>query len=119
MLGWAVMVWRASVESGGTRVPAMAQWETGVFGLRWLEALVDKGLAQDLGGNGYPLHYRIRADAFAQAIGQGLPSNASPEVIGDDYVLPAGYNGKLTLDIECLRRCPADEWLVVEAWDLS
>lgn len=119
MLGWGVMVWRASAESDWPRGPAMAHWETGISGLSWVDALVERNLARDLGGNGYPLRYRIRADAFAQAIGHGLPSNDSPEVIGDDYVLPARYNGKLTLDAESLKECACDEWLVVEAWDLS
>ena len=119
MLGWGVMVWRDSIELGGTRAPIMAHWETGTSGLRWLHLLVDRGLARDLGGNGYPLHYRVRGDAFGQAIGRGLPSNSSPSVVGDDYVLSARFNGKLTLDAERFRQCAADEWLVLEAWDLS
>lgn len=56
MLGWAVTVWRDSAESGGTRDPIMAHWETGISGLCWLDVLIDRELARSLGGNGYPLH---------------------------------------------------------------
>ena len=54
--------------------------------------LAEAGLAKAPGGNGYPLHFRVRAGAFCKTIGDGLPAHDSPEVIGDDYVLPAGYN---------------------------
>ena len=119
MLGWMVLVWRASDDAARNRAPTLARWETGAGGLRWLDALAGAGLAKALGGNGYPLHFRVRADAFSRTISGGLPTNDSPEVIGDDYVLPAGYNGALHLDAERLGRCPVDEWLAVEAWDLS
>lgn len=114
-----VLVWRAGDGAAMDQETALARWETGVDGLHWLDALAEAGLAKALGGNGYPLNFRVRADAFSRTISGGLPANDSPEVIGDDYVLPAGYNGALRLDDERLGRCPADEWLVVEAWDLS
>lgn len=120
MLGFQVMIWRPSEEKG--RYPAdrcVAQWETGYRGLKWLDAMVATDEVQDLGGNGYPLHYRIRAGALARVLARGVPPNDSSTVIGDDYVLPAGYNGKLELDAAKLQACPDDEWLVVEAWDLS
>ena len=115
---------------GGDGVASLrrGRWDArpghGALGDRGLRAPLDgsdgrQGAGTGSGRQRLPLHYRIREEAFAQAVGQGLPSNASPVVIGDDYVLPAGYNGKLTLDTECLRQCPADEWWVVEAWDLS
>ena len=119
MLGWMVVVRRAGDGAAMDQEPALARWETGAGGLRWLDALAGSGLAKALGGNGYPLLFRVRADAFSRAISGGLPTNDGPEVIGDDYVLPAGYNGALHLDAERLGRCPADEWLAVEAWDLS
>lgn len=119
MLGWMVLVWRAGDGAAMDQEPALARWETGVGGLHWLDSLVEADLAKALGGNGYPLRFQVRADVFSRTIGGGLPANDSPQVVGDDYVLPAGYNGTLSLDAERLARCPADEWLVVEAWDLS
>jgi len=56
---------------------------------------------------------------LAEVLRHGLPPNNSPLVIGDDYVLPAGYNKPLTLDVNKLHTCPPDEWLVVQAWDMS
>ena len=41
------------------------------------------------------------------------------EVIGGDYVLPAGYSKLLALDADKLQACPLDEWLVVHVWDLN
>jgi len=121
MLGFEIMIWREH-EANNKPYPSkwcVATWETGTQGLKWLDALVPKGEVQDLGGNGYPLHYRIQAGALTRALEHGLPANHSPPVIGEDYVLPAGYNGTLNLDAAKLKACPEDEWLVVEAWDMS
>ena len=121
MLGFDVMIWREH-EANNKPYPSkwcVARWETGVRGLDWLEALVPAGDVKDLGGNGYPIYYRIRAGTLARMLEQGLPSNNSPGVIGDDYVLPRGYNGKLEWDAAKLQACAEDEWLVVEAWDMS
>ena len=38
----------------------MARWETGVNGLDWLNEVAKTGGAENLGGNGYPLHYALR-----------------------------------------------------------
>ena len=121
MLGFDVLIWRES-EANHRPHPwkwCVARWETGVRGLDWLEALVVPGEVRDLGGNGYPNHYRIRAGTLARVLAQGLPRNDSPQVFGDDYVLPAGYNGTLEWDVAKLQACPEEEWLVVEAWDMS
>lgn len=120
MLGFDVMVWRE--HEANQPQPwkwCVAQWETGVRGLDWLDELVPAGEVRDLGGNGYPLHYRIRASTLARVLKHGVPANDSPSVIGEDYVLPTGYNGPLTVDAAKLQACLEDEWLVVEAWDMS
>jgi hypothetical protein len=40
-------------------------------------------------------------------------------VIGDNYALPAGYVGDARIDMARLESLPADEPLIVEAWDQS
>lgn len=120
MLGYGVMIWR----SGEEVLPepwkrCVAQWETGVGGLRWLDERGEAGGILALGGDGYPFHYRIRAATLAEVLERGLPPNDSPAIFGDDYVLPAGYNRLIEVDEDKLRACPPDEWLVVHAWDLS
>ena len=120
MLGFEVMIWRETEAN----MPKpwewrVARWLTGTNGLAWLDGWAATGQVKNLGGNGYPLHFRIKAGTLAQVLAGGLPANDSPLVIGDDYVLPRGFNGTLELDAAKLQACPEDEWLVVEAWDQS
>lgn len=114
MLGWDVLVFREVVGSP----KAIARWETGVFGLDWLDDLVKADKAIDLGGNGYPNRYSVTAGILLPLLAEGLPSNRSPLVIGDDYSRPPGWNGHLEMDPAALA-CSGDERLVVEAWDQS
>jgi hypothetical protein len=51
-------------------------------------------------------------------LGRGLPATASPPVIGEDYVLPANYRGKVKILVKP-EEIAANEVLIVEAWDLS
>lgn len=122
MLGWWVTVipeteWNKSPAEGKRHV--LAEWETGVSGLSWLDDLAKAGKVVAEKGCGYPNLYRATAGVIFPILTRGLPENDSPLVIGDDYVLPQGWNGKLNLDQEGMANCPADEPLVLEAWDLS
>ena len=119
MLGWDVMVLRPELRSTGKPECLLARWTTGVFGLEWLDDLVKEGRAIDLGGNGYPNRYSVTLDAVLPILRRGLPANDSPVVIGDDYVLPQGWNGKLEMNAAELVDCSNDESLVIEAWDQS
>ena len=119
MLGWDVMVLRREIRSSGKPECVLARWTTGVFGLKWLDDLVKEGKAIDLGGNGYPNLYSITLDVVLPILLRGLPANDSPVVIGDDYVLPQGWNGKLEINEAELVDCPSGESLVIEAWDQS
>jgi hypothetical protein len=61
---------------------------------------------------------RLRDVVLLPVLAEGLPANQSPPVIGEDYVLPAGCRGKVQI-LGALDELPANEILVVEAWDLS
>ncbi|HEY9222698.1 MAG TPA: hypothetical protein VIP27_00920 [Variovorax sp.] len=41
----------------------LAEWETGVGGIRWLEALVEEGKTTKLRGDGYPNSLRASVHA--------------------------------------------------------
>ena len=80
MLGFEVMIWR----DGKERLPepwkhCVARWETGVGGLRWLDERGEAGGVLDLGGDGYPLRYRIRAGVFAKVPARGVPRNGGKD----------------------------------------
>ncbi len=120
MLGWGISVFRKSDEdSHDIKNLTLARWETGAFGLGWLDELVKENKAVDLGGNGYPLRYSITAGVLFPILKAGLPKHGTPPVIGDDYMLPKGWNGNLLLNEKKFLTCPSDEILIVEAWDLS
>ena len=112
MLGWEVFVFPEDDDSKDT-----ARWMTGLGGLAWVDELVKKGQAEDLGGNGYPDRYSVTAGTLMSILKDGLPDNKSPLVIGDDYVHPKGWNGQLR--IGNLLECPPDQILILEAWDQS
>ncbi len=120
MLGWGVSVFRKGDENSQSRKNlVLARWETGVWGLNWLDKLVKENKAIDLGGNGYPNRYSIKAGVLLPILKAGLPEYKSPPVIGDDYILPKGWNSDLLLNEKEFFACRPDEILIIEAWDLS
>ena len=113
MLGWEIFVTRQGSEA------AVASWTTGVFGLKWLDQLVQEHRAVDLGGDGYPSRYSVAAGVLLPIITQGRPAYTSPLVIGEDYVMPSGWSGQVKLNKENIAACQPDEQLMVEVWDQS
>ena len=124
-LGWNISVHRQ--ENGG-QAPApfgapqgqrLAVWQTGLGGLRWLEALVSQGLAIDLGGNGYPSEYTVEAADVIPLL-RGKPPEARERWVSDAHdVLGADWLGRTTTFQEAIAACSTDEWLIVRAWDES
>eukprot|EP01031_Cornospumella_fuschlensis_P052725 gene52725-64426_t len=63
MLGWHITIYRQ--EKGGDSPASfeeptgmtLAVWQAGLWGLGWINELVEAGHAVCLGGNGYPLKY--------------------------------------------------------------
>jgi len=72
MLGWAVFVFREKElekeKSSRAKARSLASWETGMFGLQWIDRLVKDGKAVDLGGNGYPNRYTTTVDILLPLI---------------------------------------------------
>jgi hypothetical protein len=114
MLGWDVRVYR----KGDPERTELVNWDTGAFGTGWLDDLVNAGKATYLGGDGYPISWEVEAGVLLGLLAGGLPATASPPVIGEDYVLPANYRGKVKILVKP-EEIAANEVLIVEAWDLS
>jgi hypothetical protein len=121
MLGWEFFIRRQDDEAHrATRsTPTLARWQAGIGGTQWLDDLVSKGVAADLGGNGYPNRYTLPVGVVVSVLAGGLPRHSGPLVIGDDYVLPGGWTGNAQFDIAQLKSLDPNEILLVEAWDQS
>jgi len=116
VLGWEFFVSR---QSDPDEMRALATWRAGLSGTDWLDDLVAKGMAMDLGGNGYPDRYALSVAALCAALEFGAPKHIDPPVIGDDYITPSGWSSPVTIDRVRLRTLDPNEILVVEAWDQS
>ena len=117
MLGWDVLVFRNAVPAKDEK--SIVHWETGPSGLRWLDNLAKEGKAFDLGGNGYPMRYKISADVLLPIIKGGPPPNDGGAVMGDDYYRAAGWTRTRTFDAAAIDSCAPGQMLLIEAWDQS
>lgn len=103
----------------------LAEWETGVGGIRWLEKLVEEGKATKLRGDGYPNRYTSTANIVLPLItGDAIkPADDGIWVFGmdegEEYAQPPGWMGKVNLRPERIRTCPTDAALTIDAWDQS
>ena len=49
----------------------------------------------------------------------GVPRPKGPLVIGDDYVMPAGWIGEPTIHHSKIAECDPEQLLQIDAWDQS
>jgi hypothetical protein len=129
MLGWEIFIYRTDSSeppedwNARTKWPEecyLASWLTGLGGNDWLKQLVTKGAAKDLSDNvGYPDKYISTVGAVLPLIVDGPPEGKNPLVIGDDYVMPENWSGKIRLNEKALALCKPDDTLLIEAWDQS
>jgi hypothetical protein len=113
MLGWQVYV----KQEPDTLI---ASWRIGMGGLDWLDSLVKQGLAQDLGGNGYPCKYSAKAEIILPKIISSPPINENAKVtLGDDYILDTKDSWDIKMNQDQIKNCQPSEILTIEAWDLS
>lgn len=125
MLGWHISVYR-QVENGSS--PAtdrsshgvrLAVWQTGLYGLGWLDELVRDGKAVDLGGDGYPLRYTATAESIIPHIIDGPPEARQIWALDTESIVIGAWEGRTVVDRDAVLACPPDEWLLIEAWDES
>jgi hypothetical protein len=113
MLGWQVYVMQKADTS-------IASWCVGIGGLDWLDDLVKQGLAQDLGGNGYPCKYLSKAEVILPKILSSPPINQNAEsTLGDDYFIATKGSWDLKINQDQINNCQPSETITIEAWDLS
>lgn len=139
MLGWHISVYRlpniepapagdvklkrgldralqAAAETHGERLGA---WQTGLSGLDWLDELVKKREAVDLGGNGYPTRYAGPARTVLPQLTDDPPAARRVWASDPGDILLPSWDGKTSFDRALAAACDPDEWLLVEAWDES
>jgi hypothetical protein len=80
--------------------------------------MIKAGTATE-GGNGYPLWYEAKAEVILPFISQGPPPHEGPMVIGEDYVMPCDWKGKVKINQLMVESCSPDEDLIVVCWDQS
>ena len=114
MLGWEIFVER---ERDGV---TLAAWTVGIDGLNWIHHLESQGLAVAVQQNGYPSKYIVKAQDVLPLLRLGaVPPHDSPEVLGDDYVLPPKFSAKYLLNESELDNCRPEDKIVIDAWDQS
>ena len=122
MAGWHISVYR---QQNGGESPApfkeptgerIAVWQSGLWGLGWINELVKRGDAIDLGGNGYPSRYTATAEKLIPVITSGPPEARERWAADAGDVLTEKWDGATAIGGV---KCRPDEWLLIEAWDES
>ena len=123
MIGWWIVISTQTAEErhrhAGGSDSILASWEVGPGGLDWLKLLAATGAIQQIRSDGYPNSYIAPAGVVLPLLVDGPPAHSGPLVVGDDYVMPAGWVGKIEIHNARIAACSADQQLTIEAWDLS
>ncbi|QCB47667.1 hypothetical protein [Hydrogenophaga sp. PAMC20947] len=132
MLGWWICIINLPPEKADeligreARAPfELADWEAGVGGLDWVQALLKEGKATQLKSSGHPNRYTARAADVLPLIQVNVIKPPEDGIWtfgideGEEYALPSGWMEKPNLRLDNIRTCPSDAILTIDAWDMS
>ena len=128
MLGWEISVFNSKEDKTPDKVMDLepfydqyliASWSVGMGGLDWIDDLCKNGMAEDLGGNGYPKRYRVAAKYVLAAMSSEDKSGKNPLVIGEDYIMPINWSSGVKVNVANLAPVEPEHLLLIEAWDQS
>lgn len=118
MIGWWIVIAQqtpAERDAGADQKAAtLANWETSVSGIDWIENLVEEGKATQLSHGGYPDRYTAFARDVLPLIDGGPPAHKGPTIFGDDYVMPGDWTGNVMIDREKITACLPDQILTID-----
>ncbi len=122
MIGYSISVYEfvegMDITSISNDNEALATWTTGGFGgLDWINDLVSDAKAEDLGGEGYPFYYKVKAQVVLQALATDTPKNEGQIIMDDKNIMSSHWQSKI--DISEIKKLKSNQQLVIEAWDLS
>ncbi len=123
MIGWWIVIAQETPEDRDAnpdkKIGVIASWESSLSGLDWLDQMTKLGKATQLTKGGYPTRYIAFAKDVLPLIKDGPPKHDDMEIIGDDYVMPNGWSGNITMHLAKIATCPPDQILTIDAWDLD
>jgi hypothetical protein len=123
MIGWWIVIAQETPDERDANPDklstVLASWESSLGGLDWLDKLAELGKAAQLRKGGYPNRYTAFAQDVLPLIANGPPKHDDIDIIGDDYVMPNGWSGNLTMHSEKIAKCAPDQLLTIDAWDLD
>lgn len=122
MIGYSISIYEfiegmdiTSISNGNE---AIATWTSGGFdGLDWIDSLVSEAKAEDLGGNGYPIYYKVQAQFVLKALAADTPKNEGQTIMDDENVITSDWQSKI--DTSAIAKLKPNQQLIIEAWDLS
>lgn len=123
MIGWWFVISAQTPEerdrSIDPKAGVLANWETSVGGIAWVIKLVADGKAVQLSSGGYPNRFTAKAGDVLPILVKGIPDHNDMTIIGDDYVMPAGWKGNIVLHQDMIAACHTDQVLTIDVWDQS
>lgn len=124
MIGWWIVIAAQTPEerdapNSDRKAAVLANWETSVGGIDWVTKLTKEGKATQLSSSGYPNRYTAKAGDVLPMLSKGIPDHSDMTIIGDDYVMPAGWKGNIIMHQDKIEACPPDQVLTIEVWDQS
>jgi hypothetical protein len=120
MLGWQINIYCQTTSPALLKADVLASWQTGLGGTDWLDELVKSGRAMLLlEAGGYPLRYAVRVADLLEQLPHLPTPHKGPLVIGEDYIMEAGWKGRITIDHAALSAFSPSAVVIVDAWDQS